>query len=127
MKFHPVAEIFPMMSDEELDDLAQDIKANGLINPIVVDEGQSVDGRNRLEACRRAGVEPVFETLNGTDPIAFILSSNDKRRHMSKGQRVMIAAQVRMLFNNTQEKAAKQAGTSREYMAKANVVLEFAP
>ena len=46
---------------------------------------------NRLEACRRAEVEPRFEQLDGVDPIVFILSSNDKRRHMTKGQRAMIA------------------------------------
>jgi ParB-like chromosome segregation protein Spo0J len=35
---HPVADLFPMMTNEELDDLAADIKANGLIQPIVVDK-----------------------------------------------------------------------------------------
>jgi hypothetical protein len=30
---HPVADLFPRMTDEELADLAADIKANGLIHP----------------------------------------------------------------------------------------------
>jgi hypothetical protein len=30
---HPVADLFPMMTDDELDDLAGDIKANGQIHP----------------------------------------------------------------------------------------------
>ena len=29
-KVHPAANVFPMMSDKELDDVAEDIKANGL-------------------------------------------------------------------------------------------------
>jgi len=50
-----------MMSDNELAELAADIKANGLIHAIVVDKnGVLIDGRNRLRACELASVEPVF-------------------------------------------------------------------
>jgi hypothetical protein len=93
MKIHPIAEMFPMMTDEELSELAEDIKTNGLLNPITKDkDGVLIDGRNRLEACKRAGVEPTFETLNGTDPIAYILAQNVKRRQLNKGQQAMIVA-----------------------------------
>jgi hypothetical protein len=35
---------------------------------IVLDaDGTWIDGRNRLETCKRAKVEPKFETLNGSD------------------------------------------------------------
>ena len=47
--------------------------------------------RNRLKACKLAGVEPRFEDLNGQDPAAFIVSANIERRHMTKGQRAMAA------------------------------------
>lgn len=61
-EIHPLADIFPMMLDDELDDLAADIKANGQQYPIVLDStGVLIDGRNRLEACRRAGVAPEFQ------------------------------------------------------------------
>ena len=56
MKAHPIAELFPMMTSAELDELAADIKANGLQQPIIVHEGQVLDGRNRLAACLRAEV-----------------------------------------------------------------------
>jgi hypothetical protein len=129
MNVHPITEIFPMMQEDELAELADDIKANGLINPIVVDaNGILIDGRNRLEACRRVGVQPIFQTLDGIDPVAFILSSNDKRRHMSKGQRAMIAAKVRLLLNNkSTTNAAAEIGVAQAYVAKASIVLEFAP
>src|SRR6266446_10224025 len=90
---HPVAALFPMMTEEELQELAEDIKTNGLLNPIVLDdEGTLIDGRNRLEGCKRAKVSPTYIALNGIDPVVFIMSSNDKRRHMKLGQRAMIAA-----------------------------------
>lgn len=89
---HPVAALFPMMTEDELCELAADIGANGLLNPIVLDQnGQLIDGRNRLEACRRAEVKPTFTTLNGHDPVEFILRQNIARRHMTPGQRAMAA------------------------------------
>jgi hypothetical protein len=55
--------IHPGMSDEALEELAADIKANGQKLPIQIDaSGILFDGRNRLEACKRAGVEPRIET-----------------------------------------------------------------
>jgi hypothetical protein len=95
---HPDAAIFPMMSADELADLAADIKENGQRFPIIIGphEGREViiDGRNRYAACDIAGVEPKFEQLNGHDPKAFILSVNVKRRHMTAGQRAMAAAMI---------------------------------
>ena len=121
--------MFPMMPDDELDELAADIKANGLLNPIVLDsEGTLIDGRNRLEACQRAGVEPTFEQLNGVDPVAYILSSNDRRRHMSKGARAMVAARIAVLNTaTTKREAAKTSKVSAEYVGHASLVLKYAP
>ena len=57
-----------MMPDDELDELATDIIANGLLHPSYwMQDDTSIDGRNRLETCKRAKVEPKFETLNGSD------------------------------------------------------------
>jgi hypothetical protein len=92
---HPVADLFPMMTDEELADLAADIKANGLINPIVIDQkGLLIDGRNRAKACEIAGIEPTVRMFEGDDPRAFILSMNLKRRHISAGQQAMAHAMI---------------------------------
>jgi ParB-like chromosome segregation protein Spo0J len=92
---HPAASIFPMMSDSEIDKLAEDIRENGLLHPIVVHDGQVVDGRNRLEGCKRAGVEPVFVEWKGEGSIvSWILSANLHRRHLTDGQRAIVAGRV---------------------------------
>jgi hypothetical protein len=39
-------------------------------------------------------VKPEFTTLNGHDPVAFILPSNIARRYMTKGQQAMAVAMV---------------------------------
>jgi hypothetical protein len=68
----------------------------GIVPHHVLLDGQSVlvDGRNRREACRRAGVIPDYVLLDGQDPVAYILSANINRRHMTKGQRAIVVAKI---------------------------------
>jgi hypothetical protein len=94
--FHPVADIFPMMSDADLAGLAEDIKTHGLIHSILLHpDGRVLDGRNRLLACERAGVEPRFQTWDGDgSPIARVVSLNEKRRHMTPAQLALVGAKI---------------------------------
>ena len=128
---HPVAELFPLLPDDELQDLAADIAANGLIHPLTLDAaGTLLDGRNRLAACRIAGVEPRYTTLNGVDPVSFILSANVARRHLSKGQRAMAVAKA-MDFSSGKSQgkgaAARAAGVSGSHLSRAIAVVAHAP
>lgn len=100
---HPAADLFPLLDGKELQDLSDDIKANGLLNPIVlhVEHGQRLllDGRNRLRACTLAGVAPTIEFWAGEgSPTAWVVSQNLKRRHLSESQRAMVAAGLVPLF-----------------------------
>ena len=56
---HPLADTFPMMSDGELQELAEDIKKNGQRDPVLfaIIDGKEVliDGRNRAAACLLSG------------------------------------------------------------------------
>jgi hypothetical protein len=66
---HPAVDLFPMMSEADLRELGEDIKKNGLRSPIVLwspgdqlDKSAKVyllDGRNRLDAMERVGMETV--------------------------------------------------------------------
>lgn len=90
---HPASELFPLMDDVALAALSRDIKAKGLQEPIVLWEGKILDGRNRLKACARAGIEPRFRELDACDsPTAAVVSANLFRRHMSVSQRAMVGA-----------------------------------
>jgi hypothetical protein len=74
---HPAAALFPMLADDELDELVADIKTRGLLQPIVLDaEGCVLDGRNRLAACKKAGVKPDFTTYANGDPNGYALAVN---------------------------------------------------
>jgi hypothetical protein len=103
-KVHRYADKFPMMSDAELDAFAKDIKANGLKNEITVaPDGVLLDGRNRLEALERAG-EHLHHWQKRTwagDPVAYILSQNIHRRHLTKQERAdAIVAAAKMAVEN---------------------------
>lgn len=83
---HPLAAIFPLLAEEELAELAVDIKENGLKQAIVLYEHKILDGRNRYRACLSVNVKPRFEQYAGQAPLADIISWNAKRRHLSKTQ-----------------------------------------
>lgn len=128
LQVHPVADIFPLLSGEELDDLVTDIRQNGLLQPIVLDQqGRVLDGRNRLAACKRAGIEPEFVTYGGNDAATYALSVNIARRHLSKGQRAMIAAKAVLDSNTPHGEIAAAVSTSRTRVVQAAMVLEHAP
>lgn len=97
LEFHPYAALFPMMDDDALAALAEDIRDNGLRFSVVVDaDDRVVDGRNRLVACRMAGVEPRIEALDldEREVLTFVASSNIHRRHLTPSQRASIAAKI---------------------------------
>jgi len=97
---HPAAEIFPLMDGQDLDKLALDIQAHGLLEPICLYEGQILDGRNRYRACLLLGVEPSFTEcdLNGVNPVEYALSKNLHRRHLTTAQRATLALDLLPYF-----------------------------
>lgn len=123
---HPVAALFPMLGDDELTELAADIQTHGLLHPIVLDgDGRLLDGRNRLAACDRLGVNPSFTTYDG-DSDAYALSVNVARRHLTKGQIAMVAARA-LLVSSSQTEVARHVGISQQRVGQAKVVLDHAP
>ena len=94
MKTHRYAKYFPLMEGEEFEDLVNDIREHGLLEPIVTFEDSILDGRNRFRACKRAGVEPKFAKYRGNGVLSYIISKNVHRRHLNVSQRAIIALDV---------------------------------
>ena len=102
-KVHPAADVFPMMSDEELAKLGEDILAKGLITPILFWDGGAgpllIDGRNRLEAMERVGREANpsgLRQVSDKDPVPLLISLNIHRRHLTKQQQAdLIVAAIK--------------------------------
>jgi len=107
---HPYAEIFPMMSEEEIEELANDIEANGQLNPIQIYDGKILDGRNRYAALEALNHRRLVESkppmpltygvflkevnpINDARALAFVRSHNLSRRNLTTSQRAAIALQ----------------------------------
>jgi len=83
--FHPIANIIPLMNEEEIVELARDIKKNGLNHPMVRYEGKILSGKNRRKALDKINQEGRYVDLpEGVDPLAFVISENLHRRNMNR-------------------------------------------
>lgn len=92
--FHPLANLFPLIEGADFADLVADVRANGLREPVVVYDGQILDGRNRYRACKAAGVPVRTVTYEGDDALRFVVSLNLRRRHLTENQRAVVAAKI---------------------------------
>jgi 16S rRNA G966 N2-methylase RsmD len=107
--WHEAANLFPILHGTEFSALVQDIRDNGLQNPVVLFDDKVLDGRNRLRACARAERKPSFIHWhkNGVSPLAFVVAQNLKRRQLTIDQRAAIAAELVPTFA---EEAKKRPG-----------------
>ena len=119
LEFHPLADVFPILPEKELAELADDIGKNGLRGPITLYEGRILDGRNRYLACERNRIEPKYRPFTGDDPIAFVISANLRRRHLNTSQRSMIAAKLATMQEGRPSKTSSNEPVSIQQAAKA--------
>ena len=93
---HPAAEIFPVMDEAAFAALVADVAAHGQREPILILDGQVIDGRHRLRACEQLGLEPLVREVSADDgdPFGLVVSLNLHRRHLTESQRAMVAAHL---------------------------------
>jgi N6-adenosine-specific RNA methylase IME4 len=156
MHAHSVANLFPMMNNDEYAALVADIHQHGQREPIWLLDGQIIDGRNRWQACRDLGIQPITRNYTGaTDTaslIAFVVSLNLKRRHLNSGQLAIVALDIEKTLaqanppgrpsgeemcqridtftaplGRNAEQAAAIVGTNRRYVSDAKNIAQQAP
>jgi hypothetical protein len=97
-----------MMPDAAIAEMADDIRRHGQQQPVVLYQGQVLDGRNRLRACELAGVAAEVREWTGTDPVRWVLSLNFHRRHLTEDQKSVVGARAERLLAEL-ERAAQAA------------------
>jgi hypothetical protein len=118
-EIHPLGNLLPSMTVDEFNGLVDDIHRHGQIEPITIYEGKILEGRHRYKACKKLRVEPKTEPYKGTDPLAYVLSKNLHRRHLTKEQQREVTVQA--LKANPQKsnrEIAKQVKQDHKTVAK---------
>ena len=143
LPIHPAAELFPLMTPDELHALGEDIKKNGLTSPIVLWRShpqapvQLLDGRNRLDAIEIATGSPaevgapsitagdflacdkVIVLDKSVDPWAYVVSANVHRRHLTIEDKDRVIVQLLKADpTKSNRRVAKLTDTSHPHVAK---------
>jgi hypothetical protein len=143
MKIHPVTQCWPIMGEDDYAELIEDIRAKGLLHPLVMQGDVLLDGRNRLKACEELGIKPDMVQYVGDDPAGYIISTN-RRRNLTPGQRAMVAEKLAGLKHGgdrkhevikgskeplilNQEQAAETMGVSEASLKRAREIRHTAP
>jgi len=126
-----LAGIVPMASSAEQAALTEDIRANGLREPIVLWKGKIIDGRCRQLACTLANKPIMARELDDTlteDEVRIFVKSVNTRRNLTSTQKVMSACREALRPDSgTLETIAKAWGISRVVLANAKYIHSVRP
>lgn len=94
--WHDYANLFPMLDAAGQDALRADVQQHGVREPVIQFEGRILDGRNRYMAARDLGLDFPVAEFDGTpaEALAYVLSINLHRRHLTESQRAAVAAKL---------------------------------
>ena len=137
MKAHPIADIYPLIDDSQLEQLVESIQRCGQLQPIILLDGQILDGRCRWTACKKARVEPQTKEYRGKKDwaslVAFVQAANEHRRHLTASQRAVVAFKLTKMapdknrnFTVSQAEAAEKQGVSESLVERASKVVQHA-
>lgn len=110
--------------DETIEELAQSIRQNGLIQPLIVRKGvkgyQLIAGERRLRAARMAGLKQVPIVIRRTtdkEALELALIENIQREDLNCLETALAYYQLIQDFNLTQEELATKMGKDRASVA----------
>jgi len=118
--------------DQPLDELAQSIRTNGIIQPLVVRRTaggyQLIAGERRLRASKIAGLKQVPVVVRRTtdkEALELALVENIQRENLNCVDEALAYQQLMADFNLTQEEAAHRAGKDRASVANLLRILKL--
>jgi hypothetical protein len=111
---HPYSAIFPLMSTEDYALLLTSMRQLGQRVSIKLLSDTSVfDGWNRLRACVELNLEPTFEHISEDQDLqALTIALNMAHRHLTAGQKGLIAGQLATMTHGGGRKGAGRPAES---------------
>ncbi len=119
---HELADCYPLLEGDQLAQMVEDIKANGLREGFEIvlfqERGHGsgdliLDGRNRYRACLAAKVAPRFTVYDGPEDIesltSYVVSVNHTRRNLDSGQGAVVARRLGKIIREHNKRKARQS------------------
>lgn len=87
IEIHDLANLIPFPNDTDLERLTEDIRLNGILEPIIIYEGKIIDGRTRQGIAVKLGIKPVYKDYDKKiDPKVYVRAMGYSRRHLTSSQ-----------------------------------------
>jgi len=103
LKLHPHQYLIPPMSEEDYNNLKEDIKRNGILQPIDITYNNVIlDGHHRVKAAKELGIKEVevrIPELLYVDEDEYLISVAMNRRHLTEGQKAVLANEYRKILS----------------------------
>lgn len=122
-------------SERGLDELADSIKAKGVLQPILLrphpkkeNKFQIVAGERRLRAAKLAGLKTIPATVKEFDELELLeagIIENVQRTDLNPIEEAEAFNTLKERFGHTQERLAKSIGKSRSYIANSVRLLDL--
>ena len=120
-----------VFNEENLRELSDSIKKNGLIQPIIVQKTKGgyalISGERRLKAAKLAGLKNipalVRDDIDDKKEALFALIENIQREDLNPLDEALAFYNIKKRFKLTQEKLAEATGKGRAYIANSLRIL----
>lgn len=92
--WHDYLRCFPEYWSKQLADFTEEVRANGITTPILMQGNIVIDGRARYNAARHLGLEYQVEEYAGDDPLRDIINLNMASRSLNLVERQNVAKKL---------------------------------
>jgi len=115
---HEYANLFPMMRENEYQELLASMKKNGYFSscPIILFEGAILDGRNRYRAAQELNILPMFINFAGDkfQAYEYARATNFAQKIFTSDQRAMIAQDLMPYETELAKQRKSEGGKAHE-------------
>jgi len=128
LKLHPHQYLIPPMSEEDYLNLLEDIRRNGILQPIDITYNNVIlDGHHRVKAAKELGIKEVevrIPELLYVDEDEFLISVAMNRRHLTEGQKAVLANEYRKILSEKAKKERAEIAVIQREINRGNILSE---